>query len=114
MLRKVFVEIEQSDPDLYEVEKSVALPELKCGDTGHAYVVLKLMDGNAAEPAAFSCELKFQVRHRDDPTSPPPQTANRKPQMYCLLRTYCFYRPPNYSAFFGYWWVGGLRRRRRW
>lgn len=66
MLRKVFVEVEQSDPDLYEVEKSVALPELKCGDTGHAYVVLKLVDGNAAEPAAFSCELKFQVRTNGD------------------------------------------------
>ncbi|CAM9626678.1 unnamed protein product [Scytosiphon promiscuus] len=68
MLRKVFVEVEQSDPDLYEVEKSVALPELKCGDTGHAYVVLKLMDGNAAEPAAFSCELKFQALDVDPAT----------------------------------------------
>lgn len=61
MLRKVVVEVEQSDPDLYEVVNSVPLPELKCGDTGHAYVVLKLVEGNAAEPAAFSCELKFQV-----------------------------------------------------
>lgn len=61
MLRKVVVEVEQSDPDLYEVVNSVPLPELKCGDTGHAYVVLKLVEGNAVEPAAFSCELKFQV-----------------------------------------------------
>lgn len=61
MLRKVVVEVEQSDPDLYEVANSVPLAELKCGDTGHAYVVLKLTEGNAAEPAAFSCELKFQV-----------------------------------------------------
>ncbi|CAM9848650.1 unnamed protein product, partial [Ectocarpus fasciculatus] len=44
MLRNVTVEVEQSDPDLYEVDASVALPELKCGDTGHAYVVLKLAE----------------------------------------------------------------------
>ncbi|CAM9907161.1 unnamed protein product [Ectocarpus sp. 12 AP-2014] len=68
MLRNVTVEVEQSDPDLYEVEASVALPELKCGDTGHAYVVLKLAEGNAAEPAAFSCELKFQALDVDPAT----------------------------------------------
>eukprot|EP00752_Nemacystus_decipiens_P002202 g2095.t1 len=68
MLRKVVVEVEQSDPDLYEVVNSVPLPELKCGDTGHAYVVLKLVEGNAAEPAAFSCELKFQALDVDPAT----------------------------------------------
>lgn len=62
MLRAVTVEVEEEDSDLYEIESSVALKELKCGDTGHAFVVLKLLEGNAAEPATFSCELKFQVR----------------------------------------------------
>lgn len=66
MLRKVMVEVEGSDPDVYEVTESVMLPELKCGDTGHAYVVLKLAEGSAAEPSAFTCELKFQVRVRDE------------------------------------------------
>lgn len=61
MLRNVSVEVDGSEPDVYEVSQSVALPELKCGDTGHAYVVLALAEGTAAEPAAFSCELKFQV-----------------------------------------------------
>lgn len=61
MLRKVMVEVEGSDPDVYEVTDSVMLPELKCGDTGHAYVVLKLVEGSPVEPSAFTCELKFQV-----------------------------------------------------
>lgn len=65
MLRNVSVELEGSDPELYEVATSIALPELKCGDTGHAYVVLALAEGNTAEPSAFSCELKFQVCLRE-------------------------------------------------
>lgn len=62
MLRNVTVEVQESDPNVYEVTESVMLPELKCGDTGHAYVVLEAVEAGAAEPAAFSCELKFQVR----------------------------------------------------
>ena len=61
MLRDVTVEVEGSEPDVYTVVESVMLRELKCGDTGHAYVVLEIAEGTAAEPAAFSCELKFQV-----------------------------------------------------
>ena len=34
MLRNVTVEVEQGDPDVYEVTRTVALPELKCGETG--------------------------------------------------------------------------------
>lgn len=62
MLRNVTVEVEQGDPDVYEVTQTVALPELKCGETGHSYVVLALAEGGTAEPSVFSCELKFQVR----------------------------------------------------
>lgn len=61
MLRNVTVELEGSDPELYEVSKSIALPELKYGDTGHTFVVLALAECNVAEPAAFNCELKFEV-----------------------------------------------------
>lgn len=61
MLRRVMVEVEGSEPEFYQVSKTIALPELKCGDTGHAYVLLSMAQGNSAEPAAFTCELKFQV-----------------------------------------------------
>lgn len=63
MLRNLTVEVEGADSELYEVTASVPLPELKCGDTGHTYVVLALAEGNAAEPASFTCELKFQVSY---------------------------------------------------
>lgn len=68
MLRNLTVEVEGSDPDLYEVTASVPLPELKCGDTGHTYVLLTIAEGNAAEPAAFTCELKFQALDVDPAT----------------------------------------------
>ena len=61
MLRNVTVEIEQGEPDVYEVTQTIALPELKCGETGHSYVVLAPVEGGMAEPSVFSCELKFQV-----------------------------------------------------
>lgn len=81
MLRNLTVEVEGSDPDLYEVTASVPLPELKCGDTGHTYVLLTIAEGNAAEPAAFTCELKFQVKH------------GRNVERCVLLRCF-FYRCP--------------------
>lgn len=63
MLRNLTVEVEGGDSDVYEVTASVPLPELKCSDTGHTYVVLALAEGSVAEPASFSCELKFQVSY---------------------------------------------------
>ncbi|CAM9903178.1 unnamed protein product, partial [Laminaria digitata] len=68
MLRNVTVEVEQGDPDVYEVTQTVALPELKCGETGHSYVVLALAEGGTAEPSVFSCELKFQALDVDPAT----------------------------------------------
>ncbi|CAM9245016.1 unnamed protein product, partial [Sphacelaria rigidula] len=68
MLRNLTVEVEGADSELYEVTASVPLPELKCGDTGHTYVVLALAEGNAAEPASFTCELKFQALDVDPAT----------------------------------------------
>eukprot|EP00904_Undaria_pinnatifida_P003330 jgi/Undpi1/12999/HiC_scaffold_7.g02663.m1 len=68
MLRNVTVEIEQGEPDVYEVTQTIALPELKCGETGHSYVVLAPVEGGMAEPSVFSCELKFQALDVDPAT----------------------------------------------